>query len=87
MNATVYILRDGKGRFYIGSTTDLARRLKQHALKHTQTTARMNEPKLVLSQDYESLKQARMIERRLKNLKRKDYIEKIVSDGHIKIVL
>jgi len=85
MKAWVYILKDDNEKFYIGSTDNLERRLKQHAQKHTQTTSRMINPKLVLTQQYESLVIVRRIENKLKRMKRKDFIEKIVSDGYIKI--
>ena len=84
MKGFLYILRDAHGKFYIGSTSNLKRRLHQHDLGHTQTTRAMAVPKLVLSQEYISLSEARKIERRLKGLKRKDYIEKIVQDGYIR---
>ena len=45
----------------------------------------MNKPKVVFSQEYDNLEQARKIERRLKKLKRKDYIQKIIADGYIKM--
>jgi len=85
MTAYVYILRDKGNRLYIGSTLDLSRRLKQHKKGHTQTTRRMNEPKLVFKQQYNSIEEARCIERKMKKLKRKDYIEKIISDGYCKM--
>lgn len=53
---------------------------------HTQTTRRMFNPNLVFSQKYDSLEQARKIELRIKKLKRRDYIEKIIRDGNIKMV-
>jgi len=87
MKGYVYILKDDKGKFYIGSTDDIGRRLYQHSRNHTHTTHRMKEPKLVLSQEYENLWTARKIERKIKKLKRKDYVEKMVSDGYIKISL
>lgn len=87
MTAHVYILKDELGRFYIGSTDNLERRLKQHVSGYTQTTRNMKSPKLVLSQEVQNLEQARKIERKLKNLKRRDYIEKIVSEGYIKLAL
>jgi hypothetical protein len=40
---------------------------------------------LAFSQEYQTLREARKIERKLKRLKRKDYIEKIIKDGYIKI--
>jgi len=86
MDAYVYILKDERNHFYIGSTQDIKKRIRQHELGHTQTTRNMVKPKLVLKQKIESLEKARKIELRLKKLKRRDYIEKIVSDGYIKMV-
>lgn len=85
MKACVYILQDENGKFYVGSTIDVEKRLKQHFAGHTQTTRNMKNPKLVMKQEVDSLIIARKIETRLKKLKRKDYIEKIVVDGYIKI--
>ncbi len=85
MKGFVYILKDEKGKFYVGSTTDIKRRLQQHGNAHTQTTRRMQNPQIVLMQKYDTLKIARVIERKIKNLKRKNYIEKMVNDGYIKL--
>ncbi len=86
MPAFVYILKSGKGKFYIGSTTDLENRLKHHKGGYTPSTKKLGNVDLVYSQAYPSLREARIIEKRLKKLKRKDYIEKIISDGIIKMV-
>ena len=85
MNPCVYILKDSLGKFYIGSTDNIKRRMIQHRGGHTQTTSSMKKPELVLRQEYPTLAIARKIERKIKNLKRKDYIEKIVVDGYIKL--
>ena len=85
MKSYVYILRDQRGKFYVGSTSDIERRIKQHFSGHTQTTRNMKELKLIFSQEYESLEIARRIERKIKKLKRKDYIEKMIKDGYIKM--
>lgn len=62
----------------------MERRFKQHQSKrHTHSTQRMGELKLVFSQEYTTIKMARKIEARLKKLKRKDYIERIIADGRI----
>ena len=84
MTGFVYILRDNN-KLYIGSTDNLKRRLRQHEIGHTQTTKNMNNPVLVFSQNFDSLKEARKIEAKIKKLKRKDYIEKIIKDGYIKM--
>lgn len=85
MKGYVYILENTDRKFYIGSTDDVERRLKQHNSGHTHTTKRMGKLKLVFSQIFDTLEQARKIEFRLKALKRKDYIEKVIKDGYIKI--
>jgi len=85
MRGTVYILQDDTGRFYIGSTNNLKRRIKQHHYRHTQTTTRMKNPTLVFQQEFDNIEKARIIEMRLKKLKRKDYLQNIIKDGYIKI--
>ncbi len=85
MKYCVYILKDDNDVFYIGSTNNLERRMSQHKNKYTKTTARMNNPKLVLFQEYNSLAMARSVELRIKKLKRKDYVEKMIKDGYIRI--
>ncbi len=40
---------------------------------------------LCFSQEFESLEIARMVERKLKKLKRKDYLSKIIADGVVKL--
>jgi predicted GIY-YIG superfamily endonuclease len=45
----------------------------------------MKNPHVALSQEYPTIEEARKIERKLKKLKRKDYISKIIKDGYIKI--
>jgi putative endonuclease len=85
--ANIYILESLKdGRYYIGSTINLETRLKHHQGGHTPSTKGFGEIKLVFSQQYNSLKEARIIEKRLKKLKRKDYIKKIIEDGYIKMI-
>lgn len=81
----VYILQDEKGKYYIGSTDNLPRRISQHELGQTPTTHRMKNPVLVFSQEFLTLQIARKVELKLKKLKRKDYINKIISDGFIKL--
>jgi putative endonuclease len=84
--AWVYILKsDRDGRFYVGSTDDLERRLFQHHYGHTQTTSRMEPWYVVLAQQYSSLPQARGIEQRIKKMRRKDYLEKMVCEGSIRM--
>lgn len=85
MEGFVYILKSESNKYYIGSTIDLEKRLNQHKQGHTHSTKRMGNIEMVFSQKYPSLLEARRIEYRLKKLKRKDYIEKIVKEGYIRM--
>ena len=83
MKAYVYILQGDNGKYYVGSTTDIDRRIAQHNSGHTYTTARMGSIRLVFTQRYDTVIKARMIEKKLKSWKRKDYLDKIIKEGVI----
>jgi len=57
----------------------------QHRIGHTYTTRRMTGVRLAFVYKCENLAIARALERRLKKLKRKDYIRKIIKDQYLKI--
>lgn len=68
--AWVYILKGAGGRHYIGSTTDLERRLVQHRSGHTHSTRRLGgDLELVVGVELASLAAAREFERELKRKK------------------
>lgn len=84
--AWVYILKSRyHDRYYVGSTVDLKSSLLHHKGGYTPSTKKFGEIDLVLSQQYDSLEKARIVERKIKLLKRKDYIKKMISDGYIKL--
>ena len=83
--AWVYILKTKASKFYVGSTKDLPARFKHHKGGHTPSTKRLKVESLVLSQEYSTLVEARSVEKKIKNLKRHDYIEKMVQDGYIRV--
>lgn len=85
MPAFVYIIKDDGGRLYVGSTVDIKKRFAAHLGGHTQTTRNMKNIRLAVRQIYPTLQDARRVEKRLKRLKRRDYLEKIIQDGYIKI--
>ena len=85
MKGTLYILQSqSTGRYYVGSTTNLEYRLKQHHAGHTHTTRRLANFIVVFSQEFPSITLARKAERQIKRWKRKEYIEKIVREGKIR---
>jgi predicted GIY-YIG superfamily endonuclease len=82
---SVYILKTTAGKYYIGSTSNLKNRIKHHQGGCTPSTRRLGKPDLIFRQEYPTLNDARFVERKLKKLKRKDYIEKIIKEGEIRI--
>lgn len=86
MIACVYILKSLKnGSFYIGSTIDFESRFNKHQKGYVLSTTHLRPFEVKLVQEYDNITIAKQIEFKLKKLKRKDYIEKIIQDGHIKM--
>jgi len=83
--AWVYILKTKSSKYYVGSTTDITSRLKHHAGGYTPSTNKLGYDSCIFKQEYKTLKEARSIERKVKNLKRRDYVEKIIKDGYVKM--
>ena len=68
---TVYILKGASGRHYIGMTSDLAARFKQHCEGHTHTTRRLGgDPQIVASREFSTRAEAATLERLLKSWKK-----------------
>jgi len=83
--AWIYILQTKSEKYYVGSTTNIKDRLEHHIGGYTPSTKSLGVEKLLFKQEYKFLSEARSVEKKVKNLKRKDYIEKILKDGYIKI--
>ncbi len=70
MPAFVYVLRNlSSGRHYIGSTTDLRRRLADHQRGNTPSTRKRGPWRLAYSEELPDLKAARKREREIKSYK------------------
>jgi putative endonuclease len=77
----VYILQSlVNQRYYIGSTNDLTRRLREHEEGKTKSIRFIRPCKLVFSQEYATLIEARKIEYKLKKLKSRVIIERIIGN-------
>lgn len=80
----VYILQSLRdNRYYIGSTNNLQRRLTIHKEGKVYSTKRMLPVELVFYHQAGSLKEARQLEKVLKNFKRHDIVSRIVADGNL----
>ncbi|MEK7140708.1 MAG: GIY-YIG nuclease family protein [Patescibacteria group bacterium] len=81
----LYILKSKKnGRYYIGSTINLDRRLVEHNAGKTASLRNLLPVELVFSKIYDDLGEARKMELHLKSLKSKNIIERIVRDKEVK---
>ncbi len=86
MKNVVYILKSLKnGRFYIGSTNDLIRRLAEHTNGQGKYTKNVLPLELLFSQEFSTLTEARKMERRLKNFKNREILERIIQDKKIRL--
>ena|SRR3989338_1062226 len=86
--AYVYILQSKRnGKYYIGSTAGAVEsRVKKHQQGGVPFTRRNLPVELVLAQHCPNMHVARGIERKLKGLKRRDYIARMISEGKIRIL-
>ena len=80
----LYILKnESTERFYIGSTSNLSRRLKQHLSGKTRTTRILKTFKLVYKEEYNTLLEARTREKKLKSYKSRKYLEWLINNGPV----
>ena len=85
MNGFIYILKFNKsGKYYIGSTNNLERRLIEHKNGESKYTRENGDFNLIFSQKFNSVVEARKSEQKLKSFKSKKVIERIIKDGVIK---
>jgi predicted GIY-YIG superfamily endonuclease len=83
MENCVYILLCRNLRYYIGSTKNLNERLKSHHAGYVKATAYLRPLQLVFATQYQTIKNARQIEYKLKKFKNKIIIDNIVNTGRI----
>ena len=84
----LYILQSEKnGRYYIGSTNNLKRRLAEHNSGTTPSLTNLLPMRLVFKKVYDNLQEARKMELHLKKLKSRSIIERIIREQEIKTEL
>ena len=78
----VYVLRsESSGRFYIGSTDDLERRMSEHLRGHSLATRGRGPWKLVYKEPFDSLLEARRRELEIKRWKSAKMIEVLIRSS------
>lgn len=87
MKGYLYILKSQKNSsYYIGCSTNVIERVKQHNNGQVKSTKYKRPYKLVFKQEFDNIDIAHEVELKIKSWKRKDFIEKIVRDQKIKIM-
>ncbi len=80
--AFLYILEsETTGRFYMGSTDDLERRLSEHLRGHSPATRGRGPWKLVYKEQFESLLEARRRELQIKRWKSAKVIQALIQSS------
>ncbi|MBI3670490.1 MAG: GIY-YIG nuclease family protein [Acidobacteria bacterium] len=80
--ASVYILQShSSGRYYVGSTNDLSRRLSEHDRAHSQATRGRGPWRLVHQESFPTLSEARWREHEIKGWKSSKLITKLIADS------
>ena len=84
----VYILQNEKnGRYYVGSTGDLNRRILEHNSGKTKSLKYLIPLKIVFKKEFNEKLKARQIEKKLKKLKSRKILEKIISEQKLNMGL
>lgn len=87
MSAFIYVIQSTKNdSYYVGSAEDVLKRLRQHNAGGVASTKYKRPYKLVFSQEFDSIIEAKKAEKKIKSWKRKDFIEKIIADGKLKFL-
>jgi putative endonuclease len=82
--ASMYILQsEATGRFYIGSTSDMDRRLSEHARNHTPSTRNRGSWKLVHREEFDTLVEARGREAEIKRWKSARLIRELIGHSSV----
>ncbi|HUU44860.1 MAG TPA: GIY-YIG nuclease family protein [Acidobacteriota bacterium] len=75
----VYILQADDGRYYIGQSEDVERRIAQHLAGRVQSTKSRTGWKLVYREQFDTRIEAIKRERQIKKQKSRAYIERLIG--------
>ena len=78
-----YILLCRNGRYYIGSTNDLDRRIEQHKSGYVKSTKYVLPIELIAMIPCQTLTEARILERKIKKGKSRIVVEKYIEQYYV----
>jgi putative endonuclease len=74
----VYVLQDNNGKYYKGFTNNLARRFSEHKSGQTKSTRKMDGLKIVYTEEYKTLLEAREREVYFKTAAGRRFLKKVM---------
>ncbi|MFH1973000.1 MAG: GIY-YIG nuclease family protein [Patescibacteria group bacterium] len=86
MTTLVYVLKNPQGGYYVGVTEDIERRLSEHNVGKSLATRGRGPWELVYTETYSSSQEAKLREYRIKQKKRKTYIDWLISQSRGRVV-
>jgi len=79
---TVYVIKsEGTGRFYVGQTNDLAKRLRRHNSGLTRSGRNRGPWTLVYAEKYATRPEAVRRERQIKSWKSSRYLQRLIQES------
>ncbi len=79
MITTLYVIKNSKGRYYIGVTENITRRLLEHNSERSLATRGRGPWELVYTEIFPSSQEAKRREYDIKQKKRKSYIDWLIA--------
>jgi len=79
MSYTYILYSEKLGKYYIGACIDLKRRLYEHNIGHSKFTSAGIPWKIVYTEEFETLADAKKREFKIKKMKSKKYIEGLIA--------
>jgi len=76
---STYILKDDTEKIYIGSCVSLDKRYNDHLNHNTRTTKNFVNPKIIWNKEFETLKDARACEKKIKKWKSRKMVELLIE--------
>ena len=76
---TVYVLADSFGKLYKGMTNNLGRRFSEHCRGKTKTTSKMNNLRIIYSENYSSFIIARKRELYFKSAAGRKFLKTVLG--------
>lgn len=83
MITCAYILECRDGTFYVGSTNNLIRRLREHEMGQNSYTKSRLPIKLVYKKEFDNLKEARKFEYFVKRQRNKKFYLKLINGAFV----